>query len=185
VPVAVEDDRTGVTIRPEESGDYGAIAGVVATAFGSQAEAQLVEAIRASPNYIAELSLVAESEGHIVGHVMVSFAALHDGDSAHRIAQLSPLAVVPDHQRLGIGSALVRAVAARADERGEPLVVLEGSPLFYGRLGFEHSVLYGIHISLPSWAPSEAAQILRLTNYNPSLKGRVVYPPAFDGVSEH
>jgi putative acetyltransferase len=81
--------------------------------------------------------LVAEVEGRIVGHVMVSFTALHDGDTVHRICQLSPLAVAPDHQRRGIGSALVQGVTAGADERGS------------------------------------------------SVKGRVVYPPAFDNVTEH
>jgi putative acetyltransferase len=78
----------------------------------------------------------------------------------------------------------VRAVAAAADDRGEPLVVLEGSPVFYGRLGFEHALPYGIEITLPSWAPPEAAQVLRLRSYDPALRGRVVYPPAFDAVSE-
>ena len=78
----------------------------------------------------------------------------------------------------------MRAVTARADVRGEPLVVLEGSPLFYARLGFEHAAPHGIDITLPSWAPPEAAQVLRLRNYDASLRGRVVYPPAFDEVTE-
>ena len=100
------------------------------------------------------------------------------------VASLSPLAVLPDVQRSGIGSALVRDVTARADRRGEPLVVLEGSPDYYGRFGFEHSVRSGIHITLPSWAPPEAAQVLRLSSYDRSRRGRVVYPPAFDEVLE-
>jgi putative acetyltransferase len=93
--------------------------------------------------------------------------------------------VAPELQRGGIGSALVHEVTARADGRGEPLVVLEGNPAFYGRLGFEYAVLHGIHITLPSWAPPEAAQVMRLRNYDPSIRGQVVYPPAFDDVSEH
>ncbi|MGH8985186.1 MAG: GNAT family N-acetyltransferase [Acidimicrobiia bacterium] len=178
-------DSHDVTIRREHPGDRNAIVEVVAAAFGSPAEARLVEAIRASPNYVPELSLVAEVAGRIVGHVMISFATLDDGERQHRIASLSPLGVEPDFQRRGIGSALVREVTARADHRGEPCVVLEGSPTFYGRLGFEHSVLHGIRITLPSWAPPEAAQVLRLHNYDPSIQGRVVYPPAFDDVTEH
>jgi putative acetyltransferase len=174
----------GVTIRPEQSGDRSAIAGVVAAAFGSSREARLVEAIRASANFVPELSLVAEVEGRIVGHVMVSFVALRDGAAQHRVASLSPLAVAPAFQRRGIGSALVREVTTRTDDRGEPLVVLEGSPAFYGRLGFEHSVPYGIEITLPSWAPPGAAQVLRLRNYDTSIRGRLVYPPAFDTVAE-
>jgi putative acetyltransferase len=76
-------------------------------------------------------------------------------------------------------------VTARVEASGEPLVVLEGSLAYYGRLGFEHSVPFGIEITLPSWAPAEAAQVLRLQAYDPSIRGRVVYPPAFGGVVEH
>jgi putative acetyltransferase len=92
--------------------------------------------------------------------------------------------VDPGVQRRGIGSALVLDAITRAEARGEPLVVLEGSPAFYGRLGFEYSVPHGIHMTLPSWAPPEAAQIRKLTSYDPRLRGRVVYPPAFDDVVE-
>lgn len=173
-----------ITIRAERPSDRAAIAEVVTTAFGSPAEARLVEAIRASTNFVPELSLVAEVEGRVVGHVMVSVVLLDDGGTQHRIANLSPLAVAPDFQRRGIGSALVRGVTARADDRGEPVVVLEGNPKFYGRFGFEHSVAHGIRISLPSWAPPEAAQVLLLRNYNTSIHGRVVYPPAFDDVTD-
>jgi putative acetyltransferase len=174
-----------VTIRPEQSGDRHPIADVVAAAFGSSAQARLVEAIRDSPNFVPELSLVAEVEGRIVGHVMVSFVAIHDDERQHRVACLSPLAVAPASQGRGIGSALVREVTTRADDRGEPCIILEGSPKFYGRLGFEHSVPRGIHIALPSWAPPEAAQVLRLRNYDASIRGRVVYPPVFGDVAEH
>ncbi len=72
-----------------------------------------------------------------------------------------------------------------ADERGEPLVVLEGSPVYYGRLGFQRSAAYGIELPIPDWAPPEASQVLPLRNYDPSIRGRVVYPPAFDAATDH
>ncbi len=56
--------------------------------------------------------------------------------------------------------------------------MLEGSPRFYGRLGFEYAAPLGIEMILPSWAPAEAAQVLRLATYHPSIRGRVVYPPS-------
>lgn len=171
---------TETTIRAEGPGDYAGIASVVEAAFGSPLQTQLVEAIRRSPSFVPELSLVAEVGRNIVGHVMISGALLNDGDVQRQIANLSPLAVAPDWQRRGIGSALVLEVTARADNRGEPLVVLEGSPTFYGRLGFEYSVPHGIEIVLPAWAPPEAAQVLRLRGYDATLRGRVVYPPPFD-----
>ncbi|MEY2447759.1 MAG: putative acetyltransferase [Acidimicrobiaceae bacterium] len=173
-----------LVIRSEQPEDYAAIADVVEDAFKSPVEARLVEAIRASTNYVAEFSLVAELGGRIVGHVMISHTALRENGGERWIAMLSPLAVAPDVHGRGIGSALVRAVTARADERGEPLVILEGSPAYYGRFGFEHSVAHGIHLPLPSWAPPEAAQVLRLKRYDSSISGLVVYPPAFDGLTE-
>jgi putative acetyltransferase len=65
------------------------------------------------------------------------------------------------------------------------MVVLEGAPSYYGRFGFEPATAHGIHIDLPAWAPPEAAQVLRLAAYDPDWRGRIVYPPAFDDVTEH
>jgi putative acetyltransferase len=171
-----------VAIRPERPDDAAAIARVLGEAFGGPEVPRLVEQIRASPHFVVDWSLVAEVEGEVAGHVMVSFALLRDGVAERPVAMLSPLAVAPRLQRRGIGGALVRAVTVRVDAAGEPLVVLEGSPVFYGRLGFEHSVPLGIEINLPDWAPPEAAQVLRLTRYDSAVRGRVVYPPAFDGL---
>ena len=173
-----------LTIREEQPGDEDAIGIVVEAAFSSAAVAHLVDAIRRSPGFIPGLSLVATVESCIVGHVMISAAVLRNGAATHQIATLSPLAVAAGFRRCGIGSALVREVTARADRCGEPLVVLEGSPAFYGRLGFEHAVPYGIHLALPPWAPAEAAQVLRLSSYRPDIRGDVTYPPAFDLVAE-
>jgi len=141
-PVSVTDgsNASNAAIRAEQPSDRVVIAEVVRGAFGSPVEARLVEAIRASSNFVPDWSLVAELRGQVVAQVMVSYAILRDGAKEHRIANLSPLAVAPTVQGRGIGSALVRAVTARVDEAGEPLVVLEGSPTFYGRLGFEYSV---------------------------------------------
>ena len=171
-------------IRPESPADYEAISTVVAAAFKSPVEARLVDDIRASVYYRPEMALVALLGGQLVGHVMISGTDLHDGDRVRVIAMLSPLAVAPECHGQGIGSALVRAVTKLADDAGEPLVVLAGSPVFYGRLGFEWSVPQGITLPVEGWAPPEGAQLLRLRAYDPSIRGRVVYPPAFDEASE-
>lgn len=172
-------------VRPEQSTDVEAIRAVVAAAFNSPVEARLVEAMRASNEYVPELALVAEDGGRVVGHVMVSHCSLVDGDSSRTVCTLSPLAVAPDVQSTGIGSALVREVVRRADERGEPLVVLEGNPKYYGRFGFEHAAPLGIRIELPDWAPSEAGQVIRLRNYDPSMRGTIAYSSAFAEVIQH
>lgn len=187
LPTQPESSALEIEIRPERSDDVAevpAIAAVVAAAFGSQVEAELVAAIRSSANYIAAAALVAVHDGRIVGHVMISYVGLHGESGERRIASLSPLAVVPASQRRGVGSALVRAVVEVADSMGEPLVVLEGSPTYYSRLGFEYSVPNGIEIYLPAWAPLEAAQMVKLAAYDPAIGGTVVYPPYFDVATE-
>jgi putative acetyltransferase len=176
-----------VIIRPEAERDHAEIADVVARAFGSTDEARLVDAIRASEDYIAELSLVAvvgdldePYRQSVVGHVMISRCRLVDTSRERSIVMLSPLAVDPNHHRRGIGSELVRAATGLAEEAGEPLVVLEGDPRYYSRFGFEHANGMGIELPLPHWAPIEAGQVLRLRAYEPDLRGRVVYPASFD-----
>jgi putative acetyltransferase len=173
-----------LTIRPEAPADHEAISAVVAAAFGSEAEVVLVDRIRSSPELVPEMALVAELDGAVVGHVMGSYAVVRNDDGERPISMLSPLAVHPDHHKRGIGGALVRALLEIADRRGEPAMIVEGDPRYYGRFGFEHSVTHGIEIHLPDWAPPEAAQVALLSAYDPddpTLRGTVVYPAAFDG----
>jgi len=173
-----------VRIRVESPDDYAAVHEVVRDAFGQEAVAELVVAIRSSPNYVPELALVAERDDRIVGHTMLSYTALVDGDAQHRVLTLSPMSVAPDAQRQGVGSTLIRAVIEKADRRGEPLIVLEGSPLYYPRFGFRPSKELGIALPLPAGIPDEAGMALPLSSYDPSIRGRVEYPPAFDLVTD-
>jgi putative acetyltransferase len=183
--VRVTDVNTRVVIRAEQVAVQEAIAAVVSRAFGSSNEARLVAAIRASSNYVPSWSLVAvTTAGRVVGHVMVSYVSLRDAGSKHRVPNLSPLSVDPDYQRRGVGCALVRAVASVVESAGEPLIVLEGSPAYYSRFGFEYAVPLGITIKLPEWAPPEAAQVLRLNRYDAGVGGEVEYPPAFNTTGE-
>ncbi len=175
-----------IAIRPETPDDHTRIADVVTRAFGSPAEARLVDGIRASNEYRADLALVATVDGSVVGHVMISGCRLiADGTTDYDIVMLSPLAVDPDLHGRGVGSELVRAVTAAANQRGEPLVVLEGDPGYYSRFGFEPAAGHGITMPLPDWASVEAAQVLRLTNDDPTLRGRVIYPASFEVLDDH
>ena len=174
-------------IRRSSASDHGAIRRIVADAFGTEAEADLVDRIRASPEYEPSMELVAKlDELGVVGHVMISRAQLQPpGGGERSIVMLSPLAVSPAVQYLGVGGELVRAATTIADQRGEPLVVLEGSPAYYSRFGFVAASTHGITLPLPDWAASAAAQVKLLGSYDPtdeSLRGPVVYPPAFDGL---
>ena len=176
---------TKVSIRAFTAADADAVRRVVGAAFHPGDEAELVERIRTSEHYVAEMDLVAIDGDALVGHVMVSRATITADDGRTTpIAMLAPLAVAPERQRHGIGGSLVRAVSQIADRLGEPVIVLEGSPAYYSQFGFEPAAGLGISMPLPDWAPPEAAQVLRLSGYDPDdrgLRGNVSYPAAFDG----
>lgn len=156
-----------VAIRHEVSSDAVAVRLVQEAAFPTPAEAQLVELLREHERLT--LSLVAEPDGHIVGHVALSEVVVEAHDvpaSADRDAclarglGLAPLAVLPGWQGRGIGSALVRAACQRAGEAGYDFVVLLGEPSFYGRLGFVEAAPLGLK---NEYGATTAFQVLPLT----------------------
>jgi putative acetyltransferase len=171
-------------LRPEVAADHAAIHALVRDAFNDEATAVLVRRIRESANYIPALSVVADDDGQIVGHIMLSHLVLNDGANEHRVVTLSPVSVRPDHQNQGVGAALIEAAIARADQQSEPLIVLEGSPAYYPRFGFQSAVRFGVVIHLPSWAPPEAAMVYPLARYRPEIRGTVIFPAAFDRVNQ-
>jgi putative acetyltransferase len=180
-----EGDSTMIIIRPEKFSDHDSINEIVTEAFGESGElvAELVEFIRKSENYVPELSLVAEVHGRVLGHLMLSHLNLDDGVNLHQVLTLSPISVTPLLQKQGVGSALIKEAIRKADEIGEPLIVLEGSPKYYPRFGFKYAEPYQVKINLPHWAPKEAAMVYLLSNYKTDIKGKVIYPSAFDKVN--
>ncbi len=167
-----------VAIRPEQPADADAVRSVVVAAFANPAHGRLVDELRAEPSYRADRALVAVDGDRVVGFVLVTDSPLTAEDgSTGRIATLSPVAVAPDRQGEGIGSALVDAVVARCAADGEPAVALEGDPAFYGRLGFEPAAPHGLVLPLPAWARPEAAQVRPLAGPVPG--GRATYAAPF------
>lgn len=165
-------------IRPEQPLDYPDVYAVHRAAFAAELEARIPERVRRSDAYVPALSLVADDGGEIVGHVLVSyFELVTEQGERRRVLQLGPIAVLPDRQGEGIGGALVRAAVQKADELREPLVLLEGSPGYYGRFGFRPAVPLGL--IPPDGTPEWAFQAIQLHGYDPALRGRVVYPAAF------
>ncbi len=170
-------------VRPETAADHEAVAAVVTAAFGQPAEARLVELIRASEDHLPELSLVAEVDGEVVGHILFSPVSVEDRSSGSSTAALAlaPMAVAPEHQGRGVGSALVAAGLERAATRPEAAVIVLGHPGYYPRFGFERARAYGIE---PPWpdVPDDAFLVLPLPAYTERCRGVVVYPPPFDAV---
>ena len=163
-------------IRCESSADYGAIAEVNILAFGQENEAKLIEEIRGSQGYIPQLSLVAELDNLIVGHILFSYIDLI-GEESLQVLALAPLAVIPQFQKRGIGSALVQAGLKKANAIKDALVIVLGHPHFYTRFGFEPSVNYKITSPFP--VPDDVFMVKPLQNYQEKYQGKVVYPPAF------
>jgi putative acetyltransferase len=162
-------------VRPEAAPDHDAIRRVHELAFApSPGEARLVDELRKAGDLVPELCLVAVDDGEVVGHIAYSRARLESG---HEVLSLAPMGVLPDRQRSGIGSALVRESLERAAETDFPLVVVLGHPEYYPRFGFEPAAPLGVID--PYGAPAEAWMAQRLPRYVPEARGLVAYPEAF------
>jgi putative acetyltransferase len=169
-----------VIIRPETAADHDAIRKVNDEAFGDPIDAKLVDAIRESDRFVPELSLVAVSEGQTHGHVISSYVDVEPGP--RRVLQVGPLAVLPSHQRRGIGSALMEETIRIADARGEPLLLIEGDPKYYERFGFTRADAVGIEPPPEAHGP-QYFMIRPLDGYDPAFRGRAIYPPETFGIA--
>lgn len=149
--------KENVCVRAEEEGDRAAVHAVHTAAFATEAEAMLVEVLREQARPV--ISLVAECGDEIVGHIMFSRVTL-SGHPELDIMGLAPMAVAPDHQRRGIGSALVRAGLGRCRALGFGTVVVLGHPDYYPRFGFTPAARAGIGCEYE--APVEAFMLLEL-----------------------
>ena len=125
-------------IREETTADVDAIREVNRRAFAQDQEGNIVDALRS--NGAALLSLVAIVDGEVVGNIMYSPATV--GDTLG--AALGPMSVLPEFQRQGIGSKLVKAGNQRLKERGCPFVIVAGHPEYYPRFGFTPASKHGI-----------------------------------------
>ena len=153
-------------VRSELPGDRVDVRTVHTAAFGRSAEADLVDSLRASEGWLPSLSLVAEQDGKLVGHVL--FTDVHP--AGRLVLSLAPLDRPP---AVRIGSALVRTGLAIAERTDRGLVVVLGNPAYYSRFGSSAPVRAGVSFSDGHF------QIHRLPGYKPGLIGTVIYPPPF------
>ena len=168
-----------MNIRPETPEDIPSIYQINSLAFGRPEEANLVDALRACG--AAVLSLVAEEKGQVVGHALFSPVRVETGaEEAHGLG-LGPVAVLPVHQRRGIGTALMEAGLAACREAGHPFVILVGHATYYPRFGFEPASRYGLR--LPFEVSEEAFMVIALQpGALEGVQGIAHYHPAFDDV---
>jgi putative acetyltransferase len=167
-----------LTIRPEQPTDHSQVFKLVELAFGQPAEARLVEALRRSPAFIPELSLVATEHERVVGHILFSRIAVRSGATVREALALAPMAVLPERQRAGIGSALVRQSLADARRLGHRVVVVVGHPEYYPRFGFVPGETFGIRLQFE--VSPGAFMVLELQPHAlAGTRGEVEYPPEF------
>jgi putative acetyltransferase len=173
-----------VIVRAETADDHDDIRRINDEAFGETVESRLIDMIRASDRFVPELSLVAVSRGQSLGHVISSYVDLISVPGRRQVLQVGPLAVLPAHQRRGIGAALMEETIRIAEARGEPLLLIEGNPAYYGRFGFTRADEHGIEMPPESHGP-QYFMVKPLDAYDPSLRGRAVYPPeTFGGLQQ-
>jgi putative acetyltransferase len=169
-----------VLVRAETDADLDRVADLHRAAFGGHGDrvAGLVTGLRRLITEQAGLSLVAESDGVPVGHLMCTPALLDAPQRLVTVEVLSPLGVLPGRQRQGVGSALVRRAVELLAARAVPALFLEGDPAYYSRLGFQAGGPLGYR--RPSLRiPPAAFQVLQLPAHEPWMTGTLVYPPVF------
>jgi putative acetyltransferase len=167
-----------MTLRPATTADHPAVTDVVTRAFGDHGPvvARLVDALRASGNLRAEL--VAEADGAVAGHVMLSRSWVDARRALVEVLVLSPLSVAPERQGQGRGSALVAAAVDAARALGAPALFLEGDPRFYSGRGFEPATPLGFVRPSPR-IPEPAFQVAVLDAHERWMTGPLVYCDPF------
>lgn len=165
--------KNNPTIRQTTPADYAEVYELIRTAFLTAehrdgTEQDFAVALREGPNYIPCLDLVAQVDGHLAGHIMLTktYVTRPDG-SRYDTLLVAPLSVLLEYRKLGVGKALMCEGLRIAADMGYGAAFLIGDPAYYSRFGFELTSMHGIgHESLPA----EYVQVVRL------------WPDALDGV---
>jgi predicted N-acetyltransferase YhbS len=166
-------------IRPETPEDYNAITRTNEQAFGRVEEGKLVEALRQLEGFDPRLSLVAEQDGEIIGHILLNPVTIQADGVQYPSLSLGPIAVLPEYQHQGIGGRLVAAGHRAALELGYDSVILLGHPSYYPRFGYRMAKTWGL---TNSWGINDEP-FMAIELVEGSLEGKagiVIYPDAFN-----
>ena len=166
-----------LTLRTEQVDDYQKIEALLDSAFKGHAEAELVDRIRRSPQYVNEMTLVATKGAQVLGFIMLSHVTLQGENDSFTVWSLAPVAVLPAVQKMGIGGKLILESIRLAEERPEPVIVLLGHASYYPRFGFERASAHNIYP--PVVWPDNSYMVRTLPKWTPAVKGRIIYTPAW------
>lgn len=167
--------NAGVQIRDEQPSDANFILRVHRAAFGGDVEVRLVDLLRQRNKSL--ISLVAEIGDDIIGHILFSAVTITGAAPNIRAIGLAPVAVLPESQRKGIGSALIHEGLDRGKRAGYDLVVVLGDPAYYARFGFRSAKQFGLE---NEYGVDEEFMVLELTKgIVARVSGLVQYAPEF------
>ena len=177
-PLTVFRKKNPLIIREETPADHAAVYALTKAAFAGMehadgTEQDLVERLRGCGAFIPELSLVAEKDDKIIGHIM--FTKITAGGAAALCLAL--LSVLPEYQRQGVGTVLIERGHEIAADMGYGVCTLVGHADYYPRFGYERASKYGITQPFP--APDECVMVKFLTDASKSVTGAAVFPPEF------
>lgn len=166
---------TGLIIREARDSDRESIRWICEAAFGQPAEGRLVDALVADND--AVLELVAERDGTLVGHILFSTLLVESPNRGFSAVALAPLAVAPDAQKQGVGTALVEEAHRQLRQAGETLSVVLGDPAYYGRFGYTNARAAGFD----SDYQGQYLQAVAWGRDVPSV-GKLIYAAAFSAL---
>lgn len=174
-----------VNIRPERPEEYQWVIELTERAFETMPfsdgkEGQLVHNLRKSNSFIPELSLVAEHDGKVVGHILFTPVIIDNGTEKFNSLILGPVSVLPELQNKGIGSQLILAGHQKALELGHQSVILVGHAKYYPRFGYKPCSTWNIKstLALPS---DDVFMAVELTpGALDKVNGTMILPPEFN-----
>lgn len=173
-----------INIRQEKQTDYDAVFELIKRAFekiemSDHKEHFLVQRLRNSTSFVPQLSLVAEYENEIVGHILLTKIKIKNDQTEFQSLALAPVTVLPKYQKKGIGGMLIEQAHKKATELGFKSVILLGHADYYPRFGYKKASGFGV--KLPSDVPDEYYMAIELvTDGLKEVNGMVEYPKEFN-----
>jgi len=167
-----------IIIRPEQKDDYDSILRINDEAFGRENEGLLVSALRKTSKFISDLSLVAEMDNNLIGHILFYPLTIKTKTGDKDVLSLAPISVLPRYQNKGIGCKLMKKGMGECKKTKYDVIIVVGHPNYYPRFGFKSASKW--KIQLPIEAPDEAFMAFELKeNTIDKYAGTVVFPKEY------
>jgi putative acetyltransferase len=168
-----------ILVRKESFKDYQAITKVNNLAFGQENEGRMIELLRKNPLFDSVLSLVAEYNEKVIGHILFFPVKIINKCLEYPSISLAPMSVIPEFQNNGIGSLLVNSGFSVLKKKGYKSVIVLGHKAYYPRFGFQPASKWKIH--LPFEVPDDCFMAIEIMeNGLKGISGTVIYPDEYN-----